>query len=573
MCNSNVIVFTHFVCVLALVLADVEHNSFEVNIKQGRLRGHGLVSRKGREIAAFQGIPYAAPPLGELRFKSPQPPPSWKGVRDATQDSPFCTQRNIYLRHEHVAGEEDCLYLNVYTPQLPSGGDNPNFDVMVWFHGGGWMTGAGISKFYGPQFLLDHNIVLVTLNFRLGPLGFLSTGDAVCPGNNGLKDQVAALRWVQENIAVFGGNPNSVTIFGESAGGASVHYHMMSPMSKGLFHKAISQSGTALCPWSRAGSTVHHAHTLAKALGCPTESADLIDCLRKQKVEDIITQDKLFMEWDVDPHIPFRPVIEKAVGDGEEAFIIADPMEFMINLGEKFHIPWMNGITSDDGALKAAVLYNYSSLLRDFNEEYDRVAPISLYWGMTSPNVQEVNRRTREFYFGDRPIDENAVKGVVDLYTDCEFLHCADQAMRRIAFSSTVPVYYYLFSYRGTASYSSVFGDKTRDYGVCHADDLQYLFPMDKFFPGITRSEDDLRMVEILTTLWTNFARTGNPTPEDSPVYPGLWKPVTSPIMEYLNISSKSSNMGHGLFTERVQFWDSLPIHPDYLQFVQKDEL
>ncbi|CAG2062859.1 unnamed protein product, partial [Timema podura] len=165
-------------------------------------------------------------------FQSPKPPSRWSGVRNATEDTSPCTQRSIFARQVEVSGSEDCLYLNVYTPQLPDG-SNDDLPVMVWFHGGGWVSGAGTSKFYGPQFLLDKDIVLVTVTYRLGPIGFLSTGDEAAPGNSGLKDQVAALRWVQDNIAVFGGNPNSVTIFGESAGGASVHYHILSPLSQG----------------------------------------------------------------------------------------------------------------------------------------------------------------------------------------------------------------------------------------------------------------------------------------------------------------------------------------------------
>lgn len=546
-------------CVLSNVSSDAENDSLTVTIKQGLLRGHHLTTRKGREFAAFQGIPYAKPPLGELRFKKPHPPDNWKGVRDATKDSSICMQRNVYLRFNHVDGQEDCLYLNVYTPQIPDGTSSPNLDVMFWIHGGGWVTGSGISKFYAPNFLLDKNIVLVTLNYRLGPIGFLSTGDAVSPGNYGLKDQVAALRWVRDNIAVFGGNPNSVTIFGESAGGASVQYHMLSPMSQGLFHKGISQSGTALCPWSRPISTVDRAHKLATSLGCPTKSSELIACLRKKNAEDIIKTDRLFMEWDVDPMIPFRPVVETDISD-DEAFIIDEPSKILQKSGYTYSIPWMNGINSGDGALKAAVIYNETSLLRDFNEEYDRVAPISLFWGQTSPNVEEVNRRTREFYFGDRPIDGEAVRGVVDLYTDSYFLHCADEAMRLQAVSSTVPVYYYLFSYRGTSSFTTLFGDQTRDFGVCHADELQYLFPMDKI--SKKRSEEDIKMIETLTTLWTDFARTGNPTPEKSDVYLGSWEPVESPDMEHLNIGQELS-MEYGLMPERVQFWETLPIYPD----------
>lgn len=223
-----------------------------VKIKNGTLLGLTLKTRKGREIAAFRGIPYALPPLEKLRFEPPKPAAAWNDVRSAKEDANICVQRNIYIYQEEIVGDEDCLYLNVYTPKLPTENDKlkGRYPVMIWFHGCGWICGAGHSEFYNPKFLLDHDLVLVTVNYRLGPLGFLSTEDTVCPGNNGLKDQSLSIRWVHENIAAFGGDPNSVTIFGESAGGASVHYHMISNLTKGLIHRAISQSGNGHCLWT-----------------------------------------------------------------------------------------------------------------------------------------------------------------------------------------------------------------------------------------------------------------------------------------------------------------------------------
>lgn len=164
---------------------------------------------------------------------------------------------------------------------------------MVWFHGGGWECGSGISSFYGPDFLLNHDIVLVSANFRLGPLGFLSTETTDCPGNFGLKDQLLVLKWIQENIASFGGNPKSVTIFGESAGGASVTYHMLSKKSKGLFHKGIAQSGTYFNPWAQPahkGVAAQRAKKMAKLVGCPNDGdwPKMLKCLREKPVDDIV---------------------------------------------------------------------------------------------------------------------------------------------------------------------------------------------------------------------------------------------------------------------------------------------
>lgn len=227
-----------------------------------------------------------------INFQAPVKNAKWEGTLDATKDSPVCYQRNPYTRSQVIEGDENCLYLNVYTPSTSA-----NLPVMVFFHGGGWVCGAGTSMWYGPDILLDRDVVLVVPNFRLGPLGFLSTGDDAAPGNAGLKDQVMALEWVRENIAKFGGDPQRVTAFGESAGGASVHFHMMSPLSKGLIHRGISQSGTALCSWafSQSGETQRNSKKLAQSFGCPTQDSEMmVECLREITAHDIIDKDRIF---------------------------------------------------------------------------------------------------------------------------------------------------------------------------------------------------------------------------------------------------------------------------------------
>jgi hypothetical protein len=218
-------------CFVAVVTLAAGDGGLEVAVAQGLLRGTTKTTRGGRSFGAFEGIPFAQPPLGELRFKAPVPVQSWQGVKDATKPHNICPQRDIYRRSTVIEGNEDCLYLNVYTPQLNNTASR--FPVMIFFHGGGWLCGGGNSLWYGPDILLDRDVILVVTNYRLGPLGFLSTGDAACPGNNGMKDQNLAMRWVKDNVAAFGGDPEKITIFGESAGGASAQLHMMSPLSKG----------------------------------------------------------------------------------------------------------------------------------------------------------------------------------------------------------------------------------------------------------------------------------------------------------------------------------------------------
>lgn len=544
------------------------------------LRGTTMPTRHGRDIYAFLGIPYAAPPLGELRFKPPQPPAAWNGTRDATKNAGICTQRNIYVYQEEIVGEEDCLYLNVYTPCIHCIEDDPSsdhdlkqlrreafggFPVLLWFHGGGWVAGAGHSDYYGPKFLMDFDVVLVTVNFRLGSLGFLSTEDLECPGNLGLKDQQQTLRWVHENIAFFNGDPNRVTIFGESAGGASVHYHMVSPLSEGLFHRAISQSGTFYNPWTLTspGTARKKAMMVGEHLGCNFEdSKELIKCLQTKSAQEIIGTDRLFQKFGYCPMIPFRPVIEPK---HEGAFLIEDPLISVQN-GRSLDIPWMTGTTSQEGALKVAGIYGRGQV-DELENNFNNIAPISLFYNdryNTKGALQdEITATIRDFYFNSDPIDhsDDSRFKLINMYSDSWFNHGAHEAVQSFIVNQTSPVFYYYFSYEGSVSFSTIFGDPTRDYGVVHADDLQYLFPVgEQLFPNTPLSENDHKMIDIMTSLWYNFANSGNPTPKITKTIPLKWKPVkTNYAPEYLHLNSPDNiTMGHGLLWQRMTFWDTL---------------
>lgn len=227
---------------------------------------------------------------------------------------------------------------------------------MVWLHGGAFSFGSGNSFLYGPDYLVPEGIVLVTFNYRLGPLGFLSVGKDAS-GNAGIKDQVLALKWVRDNIAAFGGNPKDVTIFGQSAGSVSVHLLMMSPLAKGLFHKAIAQSGSALNPWAIARNPKERGFLLGQALGCYTNDTDeLLSYLRKASPQKIVNAaSQTITQEDVKRSIglPFVPSIENWTGEDasdEEPLISEDPITIM-KRGKYNNVPLITGFNSDEAML------------------------------------------------------------------------------------------------------------------------------------------------------------------------------------------------------------------------------
>ena len=289
---------------------------------------------------AFLGLPYAAPPTGTLRWRPPAPPNSWRGVRDATQFAPSCPQPSIQQRNTEVPPgtlSEDCLYLNVYTPAL-SGRDTRSRDehsrpVVVWIHGGGLTEDAG--RDYDPTKLAAEGIVAVTINYRLGALGFLAhpalaSSPGGPSGNYGLMDQQAALGWVKRNIGSFGGDAHNVTIAGESAGGLSVLAHLVSTGSRGLFQRAIIQSGAFALNQQPLATAEAAGEAFAAQAGCSDQTAQ---CLRSLPVTSLVNPN--FVE------IP-------GVVDGE---VLTEPIGTALAAGHFAHVPILNGTNHDEERL------------------------------------------------------------------------------------------------------------------------------------------------------------------------------------------------------------------------------
>jgi carboxylesterase type B len=375
----------------------------EVDTKNGRLEGEARGS-----YYAFEGIRYAEPPLGENRFEPPKPySTKWEGVLPAKNIGSTCIQWDILqaTSEDKMSGDEDCLFLNVYKPTtLPTAEPLP---VIVHIHGGGFMFGSG--AFYGPELIMKSGkFIYVSFNYRLGPLGFLSTKNELIPGNMGLKDQVIALKWVQENIQSFGGDKDSITLTGFSAGGAAVHLHYMSPLSTGLFHRGISHSGNALAPWVLTENAVDKFTALAEKLNCSHENQkEVVKCLKSVPGTDIVRTIPKFGESIgpvyKHPLTPFGIVVEPA---HVNAFISKTPITYLQE-SKIQKLPWLLSTVKDEAAFITAELYQYPQFLQRFDENWNLLAPLLLDYNTTSQtNKDRVSAKLKEEYFTGHPVNK-----------------------------------------------------------------------------------------------------------------------------------------------------------------------
>ncbi|XP_059611146.1 juvenile hormone esterase-like [Phlebotomus argentipes] len=462
--------FLLFLAFLGVNFASFEariSESLKVSLSDGsQLIGRYLSSHSGRGIRAFLGIPYAEAPLGNLRFRDPVPKSPWTETLYAAREPNACLSVDYIFRSSNkTIGSEDCLYLNVYVPQNPDSKDP--LPVMVNFHGGGFMTGHGGRKYFGPDYLLDQDVILVSGNNRLGIFGFLSTNTLECPGNFGMKDQVEILKWVQKNIGQFGGDKDSVTIFGQGSGGVCVTYHTISPLSKGLFHRAIAQSGTHFSKWAQRDSEVSAANTrkLAEKLECPAEDVkEMIECLRNVPSEDLISLLSDFFTWNVYPLVLWAPVVEP---ESENAFLTEDPAK----LSGGDDIPFLIGITSNEGSIISTGLMREQNLIDEVKSKLNVLLPDLFIYGDYNEEIRSsLTNMITEFYLQNREVDLNdpeMYQKFTDSATDTCFLSGLSVFLeKRTPESLSSNTFLYLFNHRGESSYAEVqLGNPEIDHG------------------------------------------------------------------------------------------------------------
>lgn len=522
-------------------------------------------------------------------LQDPVPADPWTGTFDAFTESK-ASQRDIITAR--FCGSEDCLHLNIYTKQLENDTvkmqsaknaeelqeqqqQHPvRVPVMVFFHGGAFMFGCNNKDLYDPEFLLRKDVVLVTVNYRLGALGFLSIDDASVgvPGNAGLKDQVLALRWVRDNIAAFGGDPGNVTIFGESAGGCSVHYHLLSPMSQGLFHRAIAMSGSVLTSWAIC-PVQQQAERLARAVGWDGNGGNesMMGVLRTVKADRLVrAQEALINREEKREYVmfPFGPKIETFRLDGGECFIPHDPRRMCAEAPWSARsVPVIFSTCSNEGIVVHKATLKSPKLIENLQERMQDVVPLDLIPGGVTgdrdgAHAKRVGAAFRQFYFQDgAPITVQQLEAFENVMSDKLFLHGVHRAMQsRLAHDGAAPTWNLRFDVdsKQLNLCKMLFADRDT-HGACHADDCHYLFKT-CIHPALAEGSAEMLAIDRFVTLWTEFARCGDPngdgtTARTAPVEWEQLKPG-QPI-RCLNLSNELTFVEQPE-SERMRFWDSL---------------
>lgn len=363
----------------------------------------------------------------------------WDDIFDATQEGPACPQPTDW------AVSEDCLRLNVYTSEIPRDEKPKLKPVLAWIHSGGLMGGSSISIAAGGEYFLDRDVVLVTINYRLASLGFMSTGTKDAPGNNGFKDQAIALRWIRDHIDKFGGDPNLVTLAGQSAGARSVMLHLVSPMSTGLFHRAILMSGGVTGQWEVPQHQIHLARQQARIIGCPEDDTEaMVECLREINGVTIGNTLDDFKEFDGKPIVIWYPVIEPDFG--QERFLTEDPKVSFAS-GNFLRVPVMAGVTNEEFVGAVPGILDNEENLKLFNEDFEKYAPICFMYERDTARSLEISKALRDNFLNSTSITRESFDGLKYLYNDgvVDFtVHRFVQLTHKF-----VKVFYYKYTYVG----------------------------------------------------------------------------------------------------------------------------
>ncbi|XP_036404830.1 acetylcholinesterase [Megalops cyprinoides] len=560
-------------------------NDLTVMTRLGRVRGVRLPVADRGHVTAFLGIPFAEPPLGKKRFRRADPKKPWTGVFNASSYPNACFQYvdtsypgfpGSEMWNPNREMSEDCLYLNIWVPasQRPH-----NLTVMVWIYGGGFYSGSSSLDVYDGRYLAHtEKVIVVSMNYRVGAFGFLALhGSSEAPGNVGLLDQRLALQWVQDNIQFFGGNPRQVTIFGESAGGASVGMHLLSPDSRPTFTRAIMQSGVPNCPWATVSPAEarRRATLLAKLVGCSGgNDTELVDCLRNRHPQELIDQ-----EWQVLPYsslfrFSFVPVIDGVV--------LPDTPEAMLSSGNFKDTQILLGVNQDEGSY--FLLYGAPGFSKDNDSLISREDFLEGV-KLSVPHANDIGLEAVVLQYTDWMDENNPMKNrdamddiVGDHNVICPLQHFARSYAQHNALRSQAAagasgvgygagssgaiinsaganaqsgVYLYLFDHRA----SNLAWPEWM--GVIHGYEIEFVFglPLEK---RLNYTVEEEKLSRRMMKYWANFARTGNPNINSDGTLDNRrrWPLFTASEQKHVGLNTELMKVHRGLRTQLCALWN-----------------
>ncbi|XP_021182724.3 cholinesterase [Helicoverpa armigera] len=503
-----------------------------VDTNVGLIRG--LKADDG-DYAMFLGIPYAQVnqdnPFGEST-----PQNKFEQIFEANDDSSICPQRNQITGN--IVGNPNCLHLNVYVPASASSSNR--LPVMVWIYGGAFHAGSKGKGRYGSAHLVQHDVIIVTVNYRVGAYGFMCLDIPEVPGNQGLKDQLLALRWVKDNIDAFGGDSDKITLFGESAGGHSIDLHLLSPKEI-LYNKVILQSGSAYAATVLYEPDRLVAIKIAKRLGFTTaDTKEALSFLTK-------SDPSLIVAAGIALNIMFKPCTEK-IFDGVEPFISNSWLTAETPKAE--NMPILIGFNKHE--LYGSYLFKNEEFFENLNvlnNTLDRIFDFG-------NDEQDMKESVSHFYFGDESFSDDVKFSIGNFDSDFVYIHPIQRTIQKYLKARSGNIYYYMFSYVGGRNVVKLSDeDNDSNDGPCcalHADDLAYLFDMDNK-PAPT-AEDEV-IINRMTTMWTNFAKYSDPTPQITELLPVKWEPLSEEAYTYMEIGSELS-LGSRPAHHRMAFWN-----------------
>ncbi|CAI5446135.1 unnamed protein product [Caenorhabditis angaria] len=528
-------------------LHNSKHDPTEIlELECGPIRGLAYEQNDGRIVDGYLGIPYAQPPINELRFKKPQKAEKWEDPLDCFQFGPRAPQNDELLgQFTNFVGknEDNCLTLNVFAPRWTSDDWPDGLPVMVFVHGGGFSVHS--SSNYGSESIARNlcvkDVLVVSINYRLGVLGFFSTGDDLCPGNMGLWDQTLALKWVQKHIEHFGGDRNNVTVFGQSAGGASTDLLCLSPHSQNLFNRAIPMAGNSQCDWAirTKEQQILLSREYAKFIGFQGNEMDTVELL------EFINEQPLYkLELGINPkrgfkHTPAGLLYFVPIIDGD---FFPEPLSELRKKAPKK--AYLTGTTEFEGLFFVA-LGGISRSSEGAKRFMKKIIKECDFGDKTDEVIDEVH----DYYFKNQKGQKHKTEQVVNFIGDYSINYGTWKFVNKMTEYGN-DVWFYQFDYYNPHGFG-IFKWLMPFLGSTHCTEMRYILGkglISKFRPD----SSDKKMIEIMTTIFTNFAKYGNPNIAN-------WEKhsLNSPCKFY-RIELENQEMDDNYQERRVEYWDKL---------------